>query len=201
MYERGEIENLRHLSGKFNLETLGAMFRGAVKIARAKMDALLGRISWEKVLLVLNRVSSILLLVLGICLTGTLAVGLAAIGLTSLASLLETVLWISVLGVAAYHIYHFVKSVRDGTAEEKLEEYWNRAKQMAGQGVEWAKTFGSWVKEQLSVVWQALKTQLDHLRGKLEEAAEKADEKEEKSPVTVNQMRVLTEEVPIGTKA
>ncbi len=164
LYKRGEIEALRHLPENFSLKALGAMLRGAVRTAKAKIQALLGKIPWENVLSVMNKVGSVLLLVLGVLLTGGAVSVLAAWGWHTLATTLGAALWISVLGVAAYHIFLLARSLQDSTVEEMLQEYWNRAAELAKRGLERVRSFGQWLKEKLVELWEVLRGRLEGLK-------------------------------------
>lgn len=187
LYEQGEIEGLRSLPGGISLEALGATFRAALRIARIKLDALLEKISWENVLKALNKIASVLLTVLGAIFMGTVAAGLSILGLHSLAALIKSVLGLCVLGLAAYHIFRLVQGVKNGTVQETLEKCWNQAQQMASQAVEWAKVFGTWLKEKVLSVWESLQEKLRQLQGRLEVMEEKFEE-------TAPSMRATVEE-------
>lgn len=175
LYEQGEIEGLRGLPGGASLEALGAVFRAAVKMARVKLKALLGLISWESVLETLNTIASVLLTVLGGLLLGGAVLVLSALGLRLLAALIGSVLGVCALCLAGYHIYRLVQGVKNGTVQEALHEYWNRARQAAGQAAAWAKTFGTWLKEKVMAVWEGLRERLSQLQGRLETMAEREE--------------------------
>ena len=57
LYEQGEIKGLRGLPSGTGLEALGAVFRAALKMAQVKLEALLGKISWESALKALNTIA------------------------------------------------------------------------------------------------------------------------------------------------
>ena len=144
-------------------------------MARVKLKALLGLISWESVLETLNTIASVLLTVLGGLLLGGAVLVLSALGLRLLAALIGSVLGVCALCLAGYHIYRLVQGVKNGTVQEALHEYWNRARQAAGQAAAWAKTFGTWLKEKVMAVWEGLRERLSQLQGRLETMAEREE--------------------------
>lgn len=179
LYEQGEIKGLRGLPSGTGLEALGAVFRAALKMAQVKLEALLGKISWESALKALNTIASVLLTVLGSLLLGGAVLVLSALGLKLFAALIGSVLGVCALCLAGYHIYRLVQGVQNGTVQETLHEYWNRARQATEQAVTWAKVFGAWLKEKVMIIWESLQERLSQLQGRLETMAE-----QERAPST-----------------